>query len=50
MAKDISWFRGKIPSRAYTALESVTKAVKEKKEEIKKELEQLFNLTFGFTK
>ncbi len=50
MAKDISWFRGKIPSRAYTALEAVAKAVKEKREEIRKELEQLFNLTFGFKK
>jgi len=50
MAKDVSWFRGKIPSRAYNALEAVVKAVKEKRDEIKAELDQLFNLTFGFAK
>ena len=49
-ATDVSWFKGKIPSRAYTALEAVVKAVKEKREEIQKELNELFNLTFGYTK
>ncbi len=50
MAKDITWFRGKVPSRAYTVLERVVKAVKEKRDEIVKELNELFNLTFGVTK
>jgi len=50
MAKDTTWFKGKIPSRAYLVLESVVKAVKEKREEIKKELDSLFNLTFGMSK
>ncbi len=50
MAKDATWFRGKVPSRAYTVLEKVTNAVKEKKEEIMSELSSLFNLTFGVTK
>jgi len=50
MAKDITWFRGKIPSRAYNALEAIAKAVKEKRDEIRKELNELYNLTFGFSR
>jgi len=50
MAKDTSWFKGKIPSRAYLVLESVVKAVKEKRDEIRKELKELFDLTFGMSK
>ena len=50
MARDITWFKGKIPSRAYNVLESIYKAVKEKRDDIAKELDQLYNLTFGFEK
>ncbi len=50
MAKDITWFKGKIPSRAYNALEAIAKAVKEKRDEIAAELKELYNLTFGFRK
>lgn len=50
MAKDVSWFKGKIPSRAYLVLESVVKAVKENRDDIRKELDNLFNLTFGVSK
>ncbi len=50
MAKDVTWFRGKIPSRAYLVLESIVKAVKEKREEIIREFNDLFNLTFGISK
>ncbi len=50
MAKDITWFRGKIPSRAYNALEAIVKAVKEKRDEIEKELKELYDLTFGFSR
>jgi len=50
MAKDITWFKGKIPSRAYNALEAITRKVKENKSQIEKELPQLYTLTFGLTK
>ena len=50
MAKDIAWFRGKVPSRAYSVLERVIKAVRERRDEIVKEFDQLFNLTFGVAK
>lgn len=48
MAKDVAWFKGKIPSRAYSVLEAVVKAIKEKKDEIASELKHLYNLTFGY--
>ena len=50
MAKDITWFKGKITSRAYSALEAIYNAVKENRDKIAEELDQLYNLTFGFKK
>ncbi len=49
MAKErgVAWFRGKVPGRAFNALSKVVPALKENKEEISKELNALFNLTFG---
>ncbi len=43
MAKDAAWFRGKVTSRAYAALEKAIKAVKEKKDEIEKDVNAMFS-------
>lgn len=48
MAKDVTWFKGKIPSRAYNILEATVKAVREKRDEIARELRSLYNLTFRY--
>ncbi|MET1101968.1 MAG: hypothetical protein ABWW69_05795 [Pyrodictiaceae archaeon] len=50
MAKDANWFKGKVSGRAFNILSTLIPEVKEKREDIKKELDDLFSLTFGVSK